>query len=85
MRFTLNNSIDNLALDIVEELVEARYARRKGERLKGINLKLERLRVLLRIGHDMQYLPHRSFEFAMRSVDEVGRMIGGWSKQQEGV
>ena len=24
------------------------------------------------------------FEFAMRSVDEVGRMIGGWSKQQEG-
>ena len=38
----------------------------------------------LRIGHDMQYLPHRSFEFAMRSVNEVGRMIGGWSKEQEG-
>ena len=84
VRFTLSTRIDNLALDIVEDLVEARYARHKTEKLQRINLKLERLRVLLRIGHDMQYLPHKSFEFAVRSVDEVGRMIGGWIKQQEG-
>lgn len=83
VRFTFSNRIDNLALDVVEELVEARYSRNKGEILKRINLKLERLRVLLRICHDLQYLPHRSYEFAVRSLDDVGRMVGGWIKQQE--
>lgn len=83
VRFTLSDRIDNLALDVVEDLVEARYSRRKTEILKRINLKLERLRVLLRLCHTLQYLPHRSYEFAMRSLEEVGQMVGGWIKQQE--
>jgi hypothetical protein len=82
VRFSFSNRLDNLALDVVEDLVEARYSRRKIEKLKAVNLKLERLRVLLRLCHDMEYLPHRSYEFAMRSLDEVGRMVGGWIKQQ---
>ena len=84
VRFTFSNRIDNLALDVVEELVVARYSRRKAEYLKGINLKIERLRVLLRISHDLHYMPNPSYEFAMRSLDECGRMVGGWIKQQEG-
>ena len=83
VRFTFTNRIGNLALDVVEDLVEARYSRRKAERLKAINLKLERLRVLLRICHDLRYLPHESYEFAIRSLDEVGRMVGGWTRAQE--
>ena len=84
VRFTFTNRIDNLALDVVENLVEARYANRKEGLLKGVNLKLERLRVLLRICHELQYLPHKSYAFAVRSLDEVGRMVGGWIKEQEG-
>ena len=84
VRFTFSNRIDNLALDVVEDLVEARYARRKTDRLRAVNLKLERLRVLLRLCHETQLLPHKSYEFAMRSIDEVGRMVGGWIRQQEG-
>lgn len=84
VRFTFSSRIDNLALDIVEDLVEARYTKRKAERLKAVNLKLERLRVLLRICHDLQYLSHQGYAFAVRSVDEVGRMIGGWIREQEG-
>ena len=83
VRFTLSDRIDNLALDVVEDLVEARYSRRKKELLKHINLKLERLRVLLRLCHTLHYLPHRSYEFAVRSLDDVGKMLGGWIKQQE--
>lgn len=82
-RFTFSNRVDNLALDVVEDLVEARYSRRKVEHLKAINLKLERLRVLLRLCHELEYLSHRSYEFAMRALDEVGRMVGGWIKEQE--
>jgi hypothetical protein len=27
-------------------------------------------------------LPHQGYEHAMRALNEVGRMLGGWMKQQ---
>ena len=83
LRFTLTERIDNLALDVIEELVEARYTRHKAEQLQAVNRKLERLRVLLRLAHEVAVLPHRGYEYASRSVDEAGRMVGGWIKQQQ--
>jgi hypothetical protein len=46
-------------------------------------LRLEKLRVLLRISCEQHYLSHTAYEHAIRSVNEVGRMLGGWIKQQE--
>lgn len=84
VRFTFANRIDALALDVVEDLVEARYSRDKREILKRANLRLEKIRVLLRLCHEEQFLSHDAFAFAIRGVDETGRMLGGWMKQQEG-
>jgi hypothetical protein len=81
-RFTLALRIENLALDIIEDLVEARYAKEKLEILKRINLKLEKLRILLRLSHKFRYLSTQSYEFAVKNLNEVGQMIGGWIKQQ---
>ncbi|MEO5333070.1 MAG: four helix bundle protein [Magnetococcus sp. YQC-5] len=50
----------------------------------GANQRLEKIRVLLRLCHEERFMSHDSFEFAIRSVDETGRMLGGWLKQQEG-
>ncbi|MEO5369200.1 MAG: diversity-generating retroelement protein Avd [Magnetococcus sp. DMHC-1] len=83
VRFTFANRIDTLALDVVEDLVEARYSRDKREILKRTNLRLEKIRVLLRICHEERFLSHDAFEFAIKGVDETGRMLGGWMKQQE--
>jgi hypothetical protein len=81
-RFTLTNRIDNLALDMVEDLVEARYTREKRTSLRRANLRLEKLRVLLRVCHTLGYLPHARYEHAMRAINQVGTMLGGWRKQQ---
>jgi hypothetical protein len=51
VRFTFADRINNQALDIVEYLIEARYSRDKGAILVAANLKLEKLRVLLRLCH----------------------------------
>lgn len=78
-RFSLVQKVDNHALDIVEMLVVARYepsARRKT--LREINLRLERLRFLLRIARTRNVMPADKFETAMRGVDELGRMLHGW-------
>jgi hypothetical protein len=47
VRFTFADRINNLALDIAEDLVEARYTRDKQAILRRVNLRLEKLRILL--------------------------------------
>jgi four helix bundle protein len=83
VRFTFADRINNLALDIVEELIEARYSRQKIVSLRKANLELEKLRVLLRICYESKILPHKAYEHAMYSMNEVGKMLGGWMKQQD--
>ena len=82
IRYTFASRIDNLALDIVEDLVEARYSRAKRSVLARANLRLEKLRVLIRLSHSLGYFPHSRCEYAMRNLRDVGSMLGGWRKQQ---
>jgi hypothetical protein len=82
-RFSIAQRIEELALDVAEDLVEARYSREKRALLRQINIRLEKLRVLFRLSHRLHYLSHASYEHAARSVNEAGVMIGGWVKQQE--
>ncbi|MBF0310052.1 MAG: hypothetical protein HQL56_11050, partial [Magnetococcales bacterium] len=63
--------------------VEARHSHRKQEILKRANPRLEKIRVLLRLSHEQHYLSHDAFEYAVRHLLEIGRMLGGWMKQQE--
>lgn len=86
VRFTFASRIDNLGLDVLERIVEARYApsARKLVLLKDIDLDLAKLRVLLRLCHDRRYLDRRGFEHVATRIDEAGRMVGGWMKQQAG-
>jgi hypothetical protein len=83
VRFSFSNRIDNLALDIIEGIIEARYSRNKKEILRRIDLNMEKLRVLLRMCHDLRYLDTKGYEFAARKINEAGKMVGGWRKQQE--
>jgi hypothetical protein len=83
VRLTFSQRIENLALDVAEDLVEARYTSNKLELLRDINRKLEKLRVLLRLSHKLQYLSHNGYEHAARSINEAGSMLGAWIKQQD--
>lgn len=82
-QLTFSQRIENLALDVGEELIVARFTPDKHELLKAINLKLDRLRMLLRLSHTLKYLPHNGYEHASRSINEFGQMLGGWIREQE--
>ncbi|MDB5037555.1 MAG: hypothetical protein JWQ35_1083 [Bacteriovoracaceae bacterium] len=84
VRFTFSDRINNLALNVVEELVEARYSGNKRMILKTTNLKLEKLRILLRISYESKFFSHEAYKHAMYALNEVGKMLGGWIKQQDG-
>ncbi len=86
VRFTFAARIENLALDVLEEIAEARYAsgRAKQEALRRADARLARLRVLVRLSHERQYLDHRGYEHVSRGVDEAGKMLGGWRRHGAG-
>lgn len=79
-RFLLGDRIETTALDVQERLIEATYSKDRQGFLRLANLGLEKLRHWLRLSHDLHYLDHRRYEFAARSIDEVGRLVGGWLK-----
>lgn len=79
VRFTLTQRLDNHALDVVEMLVSARYEPAVRRRLlPEINLRLERMRFLLRLARDSKVGTPAGFESAVRRIDEAGRMVHGW-------
>ncbi len=78
-RFTLGDRIEVLTLEILELLIEAAYTRRKGV-LRTANLKLEKLRYLIRLAKDLKAINLKAYATAAKLIDDVGRSIGGWLK-----
>lgn len=79
-KFLLGDRIQATALDVLEALIEATYARERKGHLARANLGLEKLRFFFRLASDMGYLNSRRYEHAARTLDGVGRLVGGWSK-----
>lgn len=80
-KFILGDRVTNIALDILENLTVAYY--RKGEklsRLLDVNIQIEKIRQLLRVVHALQYVSHKQFGIILESLDEIGRLTGGWIK-----
>ena len=71
------------ALDVLERLVEATYTRDRRRHLDAANLGIEKLRLLFRLAKDLGHLDHRRYEHAARTLDETGRLVGGWRRAHE--
>lgn len=83
-RFTLSGRIVNMALDVTALLTEAIYRKDRAAALRRVNLLLEQLRIFFRLSKDRRYISLKQYEFILESINEVGRMTGGWLKESEG-
>ena len=81
-KFTLGDRIVNLALDILELLIEATYTRDRLPLLRRTNIQLEKLRYLIRLSHDFKLLSTKQYRHISGEINEVGKRIGGWIKSQ---
>jgi hypothetical protein len=78
-RFTLGDRVMVVALDVLERLIAAQYDRQaRRHELNRANLVLEQLRYLIRLSKDLRCLNLKEYEFAARSLVEVGKQVGGW-------
>jgi hypothetical protein len=80
VRASYATRVESLSLDVAQALVVARYTRTTASHLQSINLSLEQIRILLRIGQRLNYLSNESYRHGVRSIDEAGRMLGSWIK-----
>jgi flagellar biosynthesis/type III secretory pathway protein FliH len=78
VRFTVSSRISNLALDIVEKIIQAIYSKDRLYILKEINIYLEKLRVFFRISFERRYISGTQYEYISAELLEFGKMIGGW-------
>jgi len=82
-RFTLGERIESGLLEVLELLVEAAYSRNKDTSLRRANLKLEVVRHLWRLAHELKVTATRQYEHGARLLDDLGRQIGGWLRSQQ--
>jgi four helix bundle protein len=82
-KFLLGDRIERILLDILDLLIEAQYSKEKLNRLIQTNLTLEKLRFMIRLAKDLNYLPIKKYGYTVEQIDEIGRMIGGWIKHQK--
>ena len=83
-RYGLGQRIETTLYGVFEGLIRARYcsAEARVAQLNDLNLQLEILRMHSRLADELAMLPHSSYEFASREINEIGKMVGGWLKQQ---
>jgi hypothetical protein len=82
-RFTLGERMEAGVLEVLEGLVEAAYSRQKDQALAHANLRLEVVRHLWRVAHELKVVTTRKYEHGAKLLDDLGRQIGGWRRSRE--
>ncbi len=81
-RFVLAQQIQNTLLNAVQLIAEANLQRDKRKTLFQLDVELDKARLLIRLAHDLNLLSHKQYGQMAEKLSEVGRLLGGWRKQQ---
>ncbi|MEA5578657.1 diversity-generating retroelement protein Avd [Anabaena sp. UHCC 0451] len=81
-KFTLGDRIINQLYDLLEGLIQAKYAKNKLPQLESLNTKLDILRYQTRMMLDFNRMSVERYEYAIKLIDEIGTELGGWIKKQ---
>lgn len=83
-RFALGDRIINKLYDLLEGLIEARYAKSdKLTRLQSLNTQLDILRYQTRLLYDFQLISTQRYKYINQQLNGIGIELGGWIKQQQ--
>lgn len=78
-RFLLAERTGRLALDFYELILEAAIMQSESiEFFTEADLLLHKLRLYMRLSFDLKCISIGQYEHASKSMDEIGRLLGGW-------
>lgn len=81
-RFILGDRIAIGLYDLLDSLIQARFAHHKLPILAPLNSKLDILRHQTRLLLDFDLLPPNRYEYAGQRLNDIGTDLGGWIKHQ---
>lgn len=82
-RYTIGTKIDDTFLSILELIFRACFAYDKFEKLSLVSQaigKTDLLKFFLQVGWEHKVINHTQYGALILTLDEVGRMLGGWKK-----
>ena len=83
-RFSVAVKLENLILDFIEAIEIANMRKNKLPLLISADEKLTHFKTLFRLSYELQFVNLKSYEFGSLQSVELGKMLGGWIKQQRG-
>lgn len=82
-RFVLGERIETRMLTVLELLIRAAYSQDKKTTLQQANVELQILRLLVRVGRDLEFTSAKQYEHISRELVGLGQQVGGWAKAQK--
>lgn len=84
-RFVLGKAVQETALLLQEQLIEAALLRGQAEvqTLVKADISLTKLRFYLRLCRDLALLSPKQYQHVAGMVTEVGKLLGGWRKSRD--
>ena len=79
-RYTLGEKIQNSLLNLLLLLNDTIYTKEKRPLQIEANKEIERLRLLTRLLKDLSILSEDNYRFISTSLNEIGKMLGGWMR-----
>jgi hypothetical protein len=81
-RFLLAERLSTMALDFYDLILDAVLEpEQEDKKLDAADKLLTKIRLYVRLSHDLKCISPGQFEQTARRMDEIGRLIGGWKRQ----
>lgn len=82
-RFLLAERLSGMALDFYDLIIAAvQQPQGQAQKLDEADRLLSKIRLYVRLSHDLECLSLSQYEHAARRMDELGRLIGGWKRRE---
>jgi four helix bundle protein len=81
-RFSVAVRLENVMLEFLRQISVANRRKQKLPILHAADEELMTLKIYLRLSHDSKFISTKSYEYAVRQTEEIGRLLGGWIKSQ---
>lgn len=83
-RFSVAVKLENSVLEMIELITQANMSQKKMNFLISADEKLLFLKIMMRLSYEMEFINLKSYEYGAKELVEIGKMLGGWMKQQKG-
>lgn len=81
-RFSVAVRMENGMLEFLRQITIANHRQKKLPLLHAADEELIVLRINLRLSYDLKFINTSSYEYAIKQLEEIGKMLGGWIKSQ---